>query len=62
MKQEHELIELPFEADWKLPARRRLSFLRSNFDAEQKAINRGADAVRSFWNNKNLRKRGLLNK
>ncbi len=64
MKQEQqiELVEISVEADWSLPDKRRLQFLRSNFDVEQKAINRGADAVRRFWNNRNLRKRRLLNK
>lgn len=59
MNQEFELIEFG-DADWKLPAKRRLRFWMSNFDAEMKAIDRGPDAVRSFWNNKNLRKRRAL--
>ena len=56
MNQEYELIELG-EVNWKNPDKRRLAFLRSNFDPEHKAIDRGADSVRRFWNLKNLRKR-----
>lgn len=59
MKQEFELIEFG-EADWKLPARRRLAFWMSNYDPEMKAIDRGPDAVRRFWNLKNLRKRKAI--
>jgi hypothetical protein len=57
MNQEFELVEISPEADWSLPAKRRLRYWMSNYDAEMKAIDKGAVAVRRFWNSKNLRKR-----
>ncbi len=59
MNQEYELISIdtPPRSAQKI----RDSFNAKCEDPEQKAINRGSESTRRFWNMKNLRKREKTN-
>ena len=57
MTQEYELISI--DTPPRTAQKIRDSFNKMCENAEQKAINKGSDSVRRFWNMKNLRKREI---
>jgi hypothetical protein len=57
MSQEFELIEVDRIPNGEFSKKVRLSYWMSNYDAVQKAMQYGAEGVRRYYNNKNLRKR-----
>jgi hypothetical protein len=57
MSQEFELIEIEKIPNGDYSKKVRLHYWMSTYDAHQKAMQYGAEGVRRYYNNKNLRKR-----